>query len=356
MTYDTDSQPHRHGWILPFTFLAVLLTGLAGALLNPALLDAPDSNLVDGTWASDYQDAFGESLVFLDPSRATWNALDLAVFSQGPTSVLTGADGWLFTTEEFAHAAQPEQVRQSWVAQLVSTHDFLARRGIPLLIALVPGKAASVPEAAPPLPQAGTDRYTATLSDLAEYGIAAVDLRSALRNEDSWLRTDTHWTPLGASRAASVIAPRMQEVAPDLPAGSLDFTAESSETVRFAGDLHRLLALGPFAGVGPPADVITVQSIVRTSEPAGGLFDEATVDAVLIGTSYSEGAEWNLADRLRLELGIDILDLSEAGRGPLAPMSDFLAGEALQTSAPRLVVWELPERYLTDTAFLEELP
>ena len=356
MTDATTEQPHEPGRILPVTLLAVLLAGLIGALLNPALLQSPASNVADGSWASDYQDAFGESFVFLDPSRAAWNALDLAVFDQGPATVISGAGDWLFTAEEFAHAAQPEQVRQAWLNQLVNAHDVLARHGIPLLIALVPTKAGSLPELAPPLPQAAADRYSATLEDLAAHGVATVDLREALRSEESWLRTDTHWTPHGADQAAALIAGRMQEVVPELPVGSLDYAVEPSETVEFRGDLDRLLALGPFASVGPPADVITVQTVTLTSEPTGGLFDDATIDAALIGTSYSEGSEWNLADRLRLELGIDILDLSEAGRGPLEPMAGFLAGEALPASPPRLVVWELPERYLTDTAFLEEIP
>lgn len=351
-----DERPPTNGRILPLTLLAVLVAGLTGAILNPALLDSPDSNLVDGSWASDYQDAFGESFVFLEPSQAAWNALDLAVFGQGPESVIAGADDWLFTAEEFAHAAQPERVRQEWVDQLASVHELLSAQGVPLLVALVPSKAASVPELAPPLPQAGADRYAATLEDLAALGIETVDLRAALRGRDAWLRTDTHWTPQGADRAAALIAARMLEVVPELPVGALEFAVEEPESVDFRGDLDRLLALGPFASIGPPADRITVQTVVQTSEPSGGLFDDATVDAVLVGTSYSEGAAWNLADRLRLELGVDILDLSEAGSGPLAPMADFLAGAALTSSPPRLVVWELPERYLTDTTFLEELP
>lgn len=340
--------------VLPFTLLAVLLTGLAGAFFNPALLTSPASNLADGSWASDYQTAFSEDFFLLEPARSAWNAFDLAVFGQAPAGVLTGEEGWLFTSEEFAHAAEPEAVRELWVGQIAEVNAALSDRGVPLLIALVPTKALSVPDLAPPLPRAGMTRYGSTALELAELGIATVDLRAALAHEDYWLRTDTHWTPAGATRAAELLAAAALELVPELETGGTDYAVESTETVQFHGDLERLLGLGSFAGLAPGPEELTVTTVARTSAPDGGLFADAPIDAVLVGTSYSAASEWNLADRLRLELAADILDLSESGRGPLQPMQEYLAGGSLETTPPRMVIWEIPERYLTDTAFLEE--
>lgn len=342
--------PRRN--ILPLTLLATLLAGLLGAVFNPALLRSPRATVTDGSWAAEYQDAFSREFLWLASARSLWNALDLAVFRQAPQGVLAGGDGWLFTVEEFAHTADPEETRRLWIQAITDVHARLAEHGIPLLIALVPAKAASLPAVSPPLPRAGVERYEATLVDLAELGIAAVDLRAILASESAWLRTDTHWTPEGAGQAAELIAADMLELAPEM-ISDRTYEVDATETITFDGDLYQLLALGPFAEVlGPAPDVITVSSIVSAGNQGGSLFDDVTIDAVLVGTSYSAGTAWNLADRLRLALGIDLLDVSESGRGPLAPMHDYLAGDALLNAPPALVVWEVPERYLTDDGFL----
>lgn len=339
------------GFVL-FGFLLVLALGWTAMLFDPALLRSPQARWQDGSWATAYQADLDRELLWSAPARQLWSVIDLAAFRHPPAGVLLGRDGWLFTTEEYALADDAEGVRQSWTELIVQAHEQLSAAGIDLLVALVPAKAASLPTAPAPLPRAAAERYERSLADLAAGGVATVDLRPALATEDAWLRTDSHWTPLGALRAAEAIAEAASQLTPTMVADHR-YVMEATETTEFRGDLDRLLALGPFADtLGPPPDLLQQHSFRTEGELGSDLFDEVSVEVVLVGTSYSAGSAWSLADRLRLALSVDVLDVSESGRGPLRPMQDYLASEALLNAPPQLVVWELPARYLTDARFL----
>lgn len=348
-----DTSSHTQSNLSALTLLVVLAAGFISAAVNPALLRSPDASFADGSWAVSYQDAFSQELLLMEPARAIWNAVDLAVFGQTPSGVVGGSNGWLFTAEEYATADDPATTLHAWLQELSVIRDELADHGIPLLIALVPAKAGSVSWQAPPLPEAAADRYRLALIGLGEYGISTVDLRPALAAERAWLRTDTHWSPEGADAAAGLISAAARQIVPDL-GGSLSFETVTLEPEPFEGDLSRLLALGPFDGIGPEPDSISRREVQRAAGSSGDLFAAPDPDLVLVGTSYSAATEWNLADRLRLGLDADVLDISDSGRGHLAPMQDYLLSGALQESPPELVVWEIPERYLTRTEFLDD--
>lgn len=333
-------------------FLIALAAGLGAALINPALWRSPDAPLVDGGWATAYQDAFDRELALSAPSKALWSAIDLAVFTQPPAGVLQAGGGWLFTDEEYRLGADPEAIRRRWVELIDQTRTRLAEQGIELLVALVPAKAASLSQVAAPLPRAAAERYDLTLADLRALGVATVDLRPALAGEAAWLRTDTHWTPDGAAWAAEAIATSLSQLVPTMVADHR-YVMETGDTYPFHGDLYRLLALGPFAqALGPAPDLLQEQVFLTEADLGADLFTEVSIEVTLVGTSYSAEPTWSLADRLRLAASVDVLDVSEVGRGPLTPMQDYLESEALRNAPPLAVVWELPERYLTDPGFL----
>ncbi len=347
----TEAAPRANG-MLSVALVAVIAFGFVTSLLNPALLRSPDGALHDGSWTSAYEEAFRSELGLLPASSVIWNALDLALFGQGPAGVIVGEGGWLFTTEEYASPADWRSALEAWSAEIARVSAELEARGAALLVVPVPAKAASVPHLAPPLPRAAGERYEALLERLGEAGVPTADLRSVLASESAWLRTDTHWTPHGADLTAQLISGRMHELVPTLPA-SLSYEMVAEEPTEFRGDLNRLLALGPFeSALAPPPDRLTVGTVAAANGPAGSLFDDAGADVVLVGTSYSAASEWGLADRLRLHAGVDLLDLSVSGRGPMAPMLEYLRSDTLGRSAPSLVVWEVPVRYLTDTTYL----
>ncbi len=334
--------------------LAALAVGLVATLANPALRRAPQQPVRTGAWAAAYQAALDEASPLRPWAVAGWNALDLALFRQAPDGVVVGADGWLFTDEEYAATAAAEAHRAAWVERIDAAAARVEAEGVVLVVALVPAKAVLVDADQPPLPVAARQRYDTTLADLAARGVRAVDLRPALSalDEDAWLRTDTHWTPAGAQAAADAIAAALLDVVPDVQ-GTDPYTRTLVGVEALEGDLVRLLALGPLEeALAPDPDVIELSEARSSAPPPSDLFATVDLPVAVVGTSYAADPRWNLADRLRTALGRDVLDAARAGVGPLRPLLDYLDGDAWATARPRAVVWEIPVRYLTDDAFL----
>ena len=355
MPSDHPRPPSRFAAV---ALLAVLALGFVATLANPALRRSPDQPVRTGAWAAAYQTALDEASPLRSWAVAGWNALDLALFGQAPDGVVVGADGWLFTDEEYAATAAAERHREAWVARIGEAAARVEAAGVVLVVALVPAKAVLVDADQPPLPEVARARYDATLDDLAALGVRAVDLRPALAalDEDAWLRTDTHWTPAGAQAAADAVAAALLEVVPDLGGGD-DFDRAFVGVEALEGDLVRLLALGPLEdALAPDPDVIELSEARSTAAPSNDLFAAVDLPVAVVGTSYAADPRWNLADRLRTALGRDVLDAARAGVGPLRPLLDYLDGDAWASARPRAVVWEVPVRYLTDDAFLTEEP
>lgn len=351
MNPDAPRPPSR---LAAVALLAVLAIGFAATLANPALRRAPAQPVRTGAWAAAYQQALDEASPLRPWAVAVWNAIDLAVFGQAPDGVVLGADGWLFTDEEYAATAAAEAHRDAWVARIDAAAARVEAEGVALVVALVPAKAVLVDADQPPLPDVARDRYDATLADLAALGVRTVDLRPALSalDQDAWLRTDTHWTPAGAEAAADAVAAALLEVVPDL-GGSEPYDRAFVGVEAVEGDLVRLLGLGPLEdALAPDPDVIELSEARSSAPPSNDLFAPVELPVAVVGTSYAADPRWNLADRLRTALGRDVLDAAREGIGPLRPLLDYLDGDAWASARPRAVVWEVPVRYLTDDAFL----
>ncbi len=336
-------------------FGLVLLAGVLGTLMNPAVGRAQDADLWTGRWASAYQAALDAASPLRPVALTVWNAIDLAVFGQAPTGVLLGRDGWLFTEEEYDLPEDAETTRSAWVDVIVDVAARLSRDDVRLVVALVPTKAGQVAARPHPLPASGAARYDATLADLAARDVVAVDLRPALAalGDAAWLRTDTHWTPTGAAAAARTIAAEVRGLDPTL-AGTEPYETLDVGVEPLYGDLAGLLALGPLAQrLGPRPDLVRRTETRSSAPPSGDLFAAVDLPVAVVGTSYAADARWNLADRLRVALGRDVLDVARSGVGPLRPMLEYLNGDAWAQQRPRVVIWEVPVRYLSDATYLD---
>jgi alginate O-acetyltransferase complex protein AlgJ len=51
---------------------------------------------------------------------------------------------------------------------------------------------------------------------------------------------------------------------------------------------------------------------------------------------------------LEIALGRDVLNVAAEGKGPFQPMSDYLRSDTFKSTPPKLVVWEIPERFVDD--------
>jgi alginate O-acetyltransferase complex protein AlgJ len=83
-----------------------------------------------------------------------------------------------------------------------------------------------------------------------------------------------------------------------------------------------------------------------TDKPAGGLLDDTdALPVTLVGTSYS--LRGNFLGHLQQALSAKVLSTAKDGGGFLQAATDYFKNDAFKNSKPRLVVWELPERFLS---------
>jgi len=84
------------------------------------------------------------------------------------------------------------------------------------------------------------------------------------------------------------------------------------------------------------------------------LGDAETPEVALVGTSYSAQPRWNFHGALQEALQQDVGNYAKEGLGPFAPMFEYLKSADFAQAPPRLVVWEIPERYLVTHQKLDE--
>ena len=337
-----------------FAGLVLVVAAAAGSRAVPFDLPA-NADWVNGRLAKAFESHYDESFPAKTLGTNVWAAIDYLLFHEGRPGVVVGERGWLYTEEELQTYPDAEATVATHLALIPWVRDELARRGTRLVVALVPAKARIYPEYLGGHQPAAVHEglYTRALGALREAGIVAPDLSRALaeckRDEPVFLRTDTHWTPAGARCAA-------QTVQAATPARYVARGRKGTYRTRVApaapyrGDLTRYLPLDPyFAALLPPAEPLAQPhtELADASGSASGLLaDRAPPPLALIGTSYSADERWNLTGALQEAFQQDVANYAMEGKGPFEPMLDYLLNSRDLPAAPRLVVWELPERYL----------
>jgi alginate O-acetyltransferase complex protein AlgJ len=343
------------GWFLALFLAASLFLSLA----NPALLRVPDDPWLDGSWTAALQEAFDNESPLLRPATTTWGVLEYALFRQGRAGVLVGSDGWLFSSEEFDYPFDRERGERTLadnLAAIVDVGERLAADDARLVVALLPAKARLYPERMGRyrLPAGPAERYEQSLEALQRAGVVVtVDVLSTLERAKAsspvFLRTDTHWTPFGAAVAAEAVAGEITALGPFDWLHETPFVTRVAEPRPHRGDLTGFLPLGPlYEAIGPEDDRLLPTSTTSAGAANEDLFAEVDLPVTLVGTSYSEDERWNFAGALRQALGTDVLVTAQRGEGPYLPMLDYLQGDAYRAAPPEVVVWEIPERYLSE--------
>jgi alginate O-acetyltransferase complex protein AlgJ len=159
-------------------------------------------------FAAYYGDRFG-----LRATLIRWHALALHhVFRMSPTDkVLAGRDGWLFFADDYSledyRSSQPFTTAELelWRTVLEEQHDWLAKRGIRLVIVFACDKHVIYPEYLPPGYRRNDQPYRVqALTDYLRTNsrVNVVALREPLLagkgNGRIYHRTDTHWNDHGA--------------------------------------------------------------------------------------------------------------------------------------------------------------
>lgn len=334
---------------LPTLFFGYAVAANLSLMTKPLPdLKLADGGLLSGGLTHDFDGLYKAALPHVTPSFGLIGAARYALLEESRQGALVGSDGWLFSAEE-TRAIPTDADLAAITAKLKAIRDQLGLGGTDLVLVPLPAKI-DIARTFSPDPAYGAaleslyDRFT---FQLASDGLVVVNAREALRSGDDpgFFATDTHWTPDGALRVADAVAK-----SGTIQHGSLTYRRNAAPGITLTGDLVAFVTTPGFApqvGLAPERVVPVVQTPLTANDD---IFGDAAFDIVLVGTSYSANPDWGFADALMLALGRDVVSVAEQGRGPLAPMQEYLASADFAAAPPAVVIWEIPVRYLTDPA------
>lgn len=330
-----------------------LMPGSEDPIVSGGLPEAA-AGLLDGSITDAVEQVVERSHPLRGPSLAALAAVRYLLFRDTLGDAVPGTDGYLFTREEFERHQEDDERLADRLNEIRMTAATLEIRGAKLVVLLLPSKARVLSSRLSGRWTALADhpRYEEALAALRDSGVLVVELGETLADTSGPQRfyaRDTHWTPYGALAAARETALVLEK------AGTLDrfersqYTLEPVTTEAVPGDLMAFLPVGRLRGLlGLPEEqaVVYRAGADEPSEPIG-LFDDLIIPVALVGTSFSRDARFGFEAALKTELGLDVLNVAAEGAGPFEPMRGYLAGTTITELPPSLVVWEIPERYLT---------
>lgn len=344
-----------HALIATLVFVGVLFLGAWQVVAALSRLDAHGipatlADFREGRTTAALQSGVEKSLPWRDAMIATANTLRFTLTGGAGDEVRIGRDGWLFLTEELRLGRESANAMRLRIELLEETNRRLARRGIRLVVAMVPDKS-RVHASHLPQHQESREhraRYGAALDALRARGVTVADLltplAAAARGEEVYYRTDTHWNQRGAQIAAQAIADAVRGQRIALPAAR--FRESVGAEVERPGDLIRLMGLEHAPrGLRPTADRERPVTIEEIAEGGGSLFGDFAIPVTLVGTSYSMRA--NFHGFLQEALGARVLNAARDAAGFGQSAGEYFRNEAFRTAAPQVIVWEVPERVLS---------
>ncbi len=348
------TAPSRYGALAALTFSCVMLAGawqIIAAATGAATLEFPRNwlDFREGRSTGALEKQLDQKLPARPALINAANSVRYLLTGSGGEQVRTGRDGWLFLTEELRFDANGSTHLKTRAQLLGTAGRSLERQGVKLVVALVPDKARLYANklASARYPDYNAARYDDALNALQQQGVTVVNLLEPLRDAavrgEVYYRTDTHWNQNGAKVAAKALAFAIQQLGLDIE--KTGFISQSGPAVERPGDLIRLMGLGDTAKVlgllpDTEAPVQTRQSTVEST----GLFGDSTVPLVLTGTSYSLRA--NFHGFLQQFTAAKVLNAAQDGGGFLQATTKYLLDDSFSQSKPKVLVWEVPERFL----------
>jgi alginate O-acetyltransferase complex protein AlgJ len=284
----------------------------------------------------------------------------LAPQAAEPPAGILGKGGWLFYRYELSDASDASMADES-LALIQRFNRVLVANGITMALTMVPLKARIYAEHLPDsvkLNEYTAGNYERMRKLLQAAGVTVIDLNSPFLNSPKrrgdpplFYRLDTHWSPVGAMLAADAIKAGM-ETQPILTR-ALNTVSKRKYTLaegkyKVPSEAQDLVTqLSSNSPTFLPEQVIPF-SVVRVPPADEGLLSHRreSVGITLLGSSYSR--DWTgFADALRFVLQRDILSIGVgADQGSWVGMESYLRDDAFQFTAPKILIWEMPERDL----------
>ncbi len=310
--------------------------------------------ITNGNLAHKFEEFYEQNLPYRQFAIGLFGAIRYGLFKTGSNGVVIGNNDWLYTAEEFELSVNYNKYLMHNLNIISAVSSYLQTKNIELITILLPAKARIYSE------HLGHIMRPARLDKI--YNIAKnhlhntghfIDISTAMlaskTNGKLFMERDTHWTPEGARLAAQIISKYIKlQLAADQLTQQQNFVTTLQKTIKYKGDLIDFVPTGFMRPIIGPHDETLHLYNTESRAPNIDLFADTKIEIALIGTSYSARDEWNFAGFLREALSTDILNIADEGSGPMAPMAKFLNEyeSSEETNHIRLVIWELPERFL----------
>lgn len=344
--------------VLTLCFVAVMTLGLAEmttTLTRYRELEIPTGwgNFRTGALTTTLEKQLDLKLPHRENLIALANGLRYLLLRGSADAVRVGRHGWLFLSEEIQYDPQGNANLLARADLMRSVARHLQQQGIAMVVAVVPDKARLYAHelAAGVYPAYNAQRYADVLQALRQRQVQTVDLLNPLlaasQNAEVYYRGDTHWNQIGALVAAQEIAAATRTLA--LQPSTRFETSPSGPLAARTGDLVRLMGLAGLPACLRPGDdmeaPLTTQAIKSTAPGPASLFGDAGIPVTLLGTSYSQRA--NFSGALQQTLSAQVLNMAQDGGGFLQAARRYFADDAYRTAPAKLIVWEVPERFFT---------
>ncbi|MBL7647417.1 MAG: hypothetical protein JNK74_14625 [Candidatus Hydrogenedentes bacterium] len=255
-----------------------------------------------------------------------------------PEKVVKGKEGWLYLGRKVlideSRGLNPlkEDEVHAWATKIDAIRQWQEARGGSFLFVLVPDKQRVFPEYLPDwYVPSESRRKEQLLQALAPMGTPVLDLTESLReakktgDDPVWLKTDTHWSGVGAWHGYRAILERLQQAIPGLQPlerSAITRTGEpglGAEAWRSTSDLAGLLGVRdlapePWVGLLPAAPRARAsQDIPAPTRNVGGvnvpyataIDDPGLPTALVIGGSFRWALVPLLSEHFRRALYTD---------------------------------------------------
>ncbi|MCV2884906.1 hypothetical protein OE749_09380 [Aestuariibacter sp. AA17] len=308
--------------------------------------------VITGHSATEVEQHYQKAFPIKDIVTNVWGAFNYQIFNEGREGVEVGVNAWLFSQEEYQLSADYQNNLDANTNYIITAVNALQKKGIESHIVVIPEKVEIYSDRlARVTPHNTLDLRDQVKSILINHSLSVVDPYPALitkQDGDTFLRTDTHWSPLGAKLSANWISH-------SLPAlqGQTQFRTEYIEDIPLRGDLLTFIPVSPYLeSLGPAGEMLPVFQTQKIAEETASLFgDDSLPSIALVGTSYSANEKWHFHGYLQQALKQDILNYAVEGKGPFSPMAAFLSQSDADLAGIDTVIWEIPVRY-----FVKPLP
>jgi alginate O-acetyltransferase complex protein AlgJ len=342
-------------WVAGLATVVVMFGGLwqaVQALSSPDLREVPHewSDMRSGV-SSDRFSKFLDTHLPIREDLIAWANTGGFVITQGAgDQVRLGRNEWLFSVEELQYFPGADEFQAARVRKVVEVSDRLNAKGIQLLVVVVPDKARvhASQLASGTYPAWYAQRYPSLVQALKAGNVQTVDAWPSMAQQATqqalYYRTDTHWNQAGARLVAELTAKHMLDQGAIEPQVSFATTAGEGAAAERIGDLLNMMGMSKIPNLlRPNPDMERADHTTKTSaNPAASLLGDVSMPVTLVGTSYSQRA--NFHGYLQAALNAEVLNVATDGGGFIQSLSSYLKDDSFQMAPPQWLIWEVPER------------